>query len=78
MPEYFHEINSQEGGVKSEYIVTSDVEHPTTPASDRRESTVRNNGTNGSGSKNKTIEMKEVWFAGCHSDVWVRLRNPSS
>ena len=74
-------MNSQTDDGKSKYIVTSDAEHSATPASDRRESAVSDNGTNGtdlSGSgKNKTTEIKEVWFAGCHSDVWVRLRNPS-
>ncbi|KAG8214234.1 hypothetical protein J3R82DRAFT_11042 [Butyriboletus roseoflavus] len=59
MPEYFHEMNSQTNDGRSKYIVTSlDAEHTSTPASDRR-------------SRNKTTEIKEVWFAGSHSDVWV-------
>jgi hypothetical protein len=47
MPEYFHEMNCQTNDGKSKYIVTSDVEHSATPASERRESTVSDNGTNG-------------------------------
>ena len=76
-------MNSQTDEGKSKYIVTSpDVEHAATSASERRESTVSDKGTNGTdlsgGKKNKTTEIKEVWFAGSHSDVWVRVRNPSS
>ena len=71
MPEYFHEMNSQTRGGKSKYIVTSlGGEHAATPASERRESTMSGSGTDFSGgAKNKTTEIKEVWFAGSHSDV---------
>ena len=70
MPEYFHEMNSQTDEGKSKYIVTSpDVEHAATPASERREPTMSDNGTDLSGKKNRTTEIKEVWFAGSHSDV---------
>ena len=64
MPEYFHEMNSQTDDGKSQSKPTSlAVEDAATFASKRRES---------------TVDTKEVWFAGSHSDVWVRLRNPSS
>lgn len=78
MPEYFHEMNSQTHGGQSKYIVTSpDVEPTATPASERRQSAASDNGTGFSREKNnKSTEIKEVWFAGSHSDVWVRLRNP--
>ena len=75
MPEYFHEMNSQTNDGK-QYITTSlDVEHTATPASERREFTVSDNGANGTGlsgdKKNNPTDIKEVWFAGSHSDVWV-------
>ena len=74
MPEYFYEMNSQTDDGKSKSKPTSlAVEDAATFASKRRESTVSDDGK-----KNKTVNTKEVWFAGSHSDVWVRLRNPSS
>ena len=69
MPEYFNEMNSQTNDVRSKYIVNSD-EHVVSPTSERRESTVSDSGTDLSGGKNsKNSEIKEVWFAGSHSDV---------
>lgn len=74
MPEYIHEMNSQTYGGQSKYTVTSpDAEHTATSASERRESVVSENGTGSSGEKKKITEIKEVWFAGSHSDVWVRF-----
>ncbi|KAF8554219.1 hypothetical protein OG21DRAFT_1115247 [Imleria badia] len=71
MPEYFHEMNSLTEEGKCKYAVpSSEVEHPASPTSDRRESTVSDNGTHLSESKKKTPEIKEVWFAGTHSDRW--------
>lgn len=70
MPEYFHEMNSQTDDGKSKYIVTSDGERVATPASERRKSASSSGGTDISGGKkNRTTEIKEVWFAGSHSDV---------
>ena len=73
MPEYFHEMNSRTHGGKSKYIVTSDVEHSATPPHERRDSPVSDNGTDSAvlskGKKSRTTEIKEVWFAGSHSDV---------
>ncbi|KAF8552015.1 hypothetical protein OG21DRAFT_1444214 [Imleria badia] len=70
MPEYFHEMNSQTDDGKSKYIVTSpDVEHAATPAGERRESPVSDNSIDLSEGKKMTTDIKEVWFAGCHSDV---------
>ncbi|KAF8554222.1 hypothetical protein OG21DRAFT_1115500 [Imleria badia] len=75
MPEYFREMNAQTDDGKSKYIVTSsEVEHAASPTSDRRESTVSDNGTHLSENKKKTTEIKEVWFAGSHSDVGGRNR----
>lgn len=78
MPEYFHEMNSQADDVKSKYIVTDlDVEHLATPACEVHSSASSDNSTDSSEAK-KTAEIKEVWFAGSHSDVWVLPRNPLS
>ncbi|KAN0091571.1 Uncharacterized alpha/beta hydrolase domain (DUF2235) domain containing protein [Tylopilus felleus] len=69
MPEYFHEMNSQADDVKSKYIVTDlDVEHLATPACEVHSSASSDNSTDSSEAK-KTAEIKEVWFAGSHSDV---------
>ena len=78
MPEYFNEMNERTKDGRSKYIVPSlDAKPTATPASERRESTVSDSDTGTSGGKkNKTPEIKEVWFAGSHSDVWVRLRDP--
>jgi len=75
MPEYFRGMNSETSDGKSKYIVTSLCgEHAATPASEGQESTMSGCGTDFSGGeKNKTTEIKEVWIAGSHSDVWVRL-----
>lgn len=70
MPEYFHEMNSQTNDGKSKYIVPSDAEHTATSPSEQCRSTITDSGTHVSGgSKKKTTEIKEVWFAGSHSDV---------
>ncbi|KAG8214237.1 hypothetical protein J3R82DRAFT_11045 [Butyriboletus roseoflavus] len=63
MPEYAHEMNSQTNKGKSKYIVPSpDAERAATSASD--------DGSSFSAAKyNRTADIKEVWFAGTHSDV---------
>lgn len=71
MPEYFHEMNSQrdEGSDKiSKYIVqkqevTSSDQFPC--------------GETENSKTTLTSEIKEVWFAGTHSDVCVSVCNPS-
>lgn len=71
MPEYFHEMNSQSGGEKNEgiskYIVQktdeTEIERSSSPASESSNSTM-------------TSVIKEVWFAGTHSDVCVSAHNP--
>lgn len=74
IPDYFHEMNSHSDDGRSKYIVSSsDDGHA---ANERRESTVTDNTTDLS--EGKTTDVKEVWFAGSHSDVWVCLRNQPS
>ena len=70
MPEYFHEMNSQTDGGKSKYVVSADA--AASPPSERPQSKVSDNGTHSSEGK-KSGEIKEVWFAGSHSDVWVHF-----
>ncbi|KAF8552930.1 hypothetical protein OG21DRAFT_1325093 [Imleria badia] len=69
MPEYFHEMNSHTDDGKSKYIVTSpDIEHT-------GEFNVSDNSSDLCGvKKEKTTDIKEVWFAGSHSDVGGRDR----
>ncbi|KAF8134272.1 hypothetical protein EV363DRAFT_1396697 [Boletus edulis] len=68
VPEYFHEMNSQSDDGTSKYVVTSpDDEHAASSPSERRASTLYTNISEGK----KTSDIKEVWFAGSHSDVWV-------
>jgi uncharacterized protein (DUF2235 family) len=71
IPDYIHQMNTRTDDEKSKYIVTSsDIEHITSPANERRESTVSDVGTDCSeGRKNRTTDIKEVWFAGSHSNV---------
>ncbi|KAF8445045.1 hypothetical protein L210DRAFT_3393911, partial [Boletus edulis BED1] len=67
MPEYFHEMNSQSDDGKSKYVVTShDVERASSVSD-----TLIDHGTDLSGCDHKQPDIKEVWFAGSHSDVWV-------
>ena len=78
MPEYFHEMNTQSDDGESKYIDTPlNVRLPATPTSGKRGSTVSDNGSRRS-EGNKAPKIKEVWFAGSHSDVWVLLQNPHS
>ncbi|KAN0091567.1 Uncharacterized alpha/beta hydrolase domain (DUF2235) domain containing protein [Tylopilus felleus] len=81
MPEYFHEMNSptaptdnKSKGIaissdqKPKGIATSphvQVEHVTTSVGERGAPTGNDNGSEG----RKATEIKEVWFAGSHSDV---------
>jgi uncharacterized protein (DUF2235 family) len=72
MPEYFHEMNSQEGESNdniSKYIVQK-TDVTDTDRSPSRESK--------SSKTTITSDIKEVWFAGSHSDVCVSVHNPSS
>ena len=72
MPEYFHEMNTQSDDGESKYIDTRlNVRLP------KRASAVSDNGSHRS-EGNKAPKIKEVWFAGSHSDVWVLLQNPHS
>lgn len=79
MPEYFHEMNSLTDDGKYERVITSgEVKHVTSPTSERRESAVSDDGIALFEGKEKTSDdIKEVWFAGSHSDVCVRLRTHS-
>ena len=72
MPEYFHEMNSQKGESNdniSNYIVqktdVSDTDRSPSRASENSKTTI-------------TSDIKEVWFAGSHSDVCVSVHNSSS
>ena len=71
IPDYIHQMNTRTDDVKSKYIPTfPDVGQAASPANERRESTASDVGTDRSeGKKNRTTEIKEVWFAGSHSDV---------
>lgn len=66
MPEYFHEMNSQSNDSISKYIVQKNKgienEPPPSCATDNSNPTM-------------TSEIKEVWFAGSHSDVYVLVHN---
>ncbi|KAG6375699.1 hypothetical protein JVT61DRAFT_3274 [Boletus reticuloceps] len=75
MPEYFHEINSLIDDEKSKFIVTSpDVEYASSSTSERRESNPSVSGTDLSEGEGNTPDIKEVWFAGSHSDVLHQLQ----
>ena len=68
MPEYFLEMNTRADDESSEYIVTSDnAEYGSSHTSKRHQSTVSDDGTKLC-LKMKS-DVKEVWFAGSHSDV---------
>lgn len=69
MPEYFHEMNSQRGGSNdniSKYIIQkteqTNTDQCTSPVTENSEKTMGS-------------EIKEVWFAGTHSDVCVSVHN---
>ena len=72
MPKYFHEMNSQTDGRKTEYVVSLDAVDAASSSSERPRSEVSDNDTCFSEGK-KISEIKEVWFAGSHSDVWVHF-----
>ena len=68
MPEYFFETNTRADDEGSEYIVTSDnAEYGPSHARERHRSTVSDDETKLS--LEMKSDIKEVWFAGSHSDV---------
>ena len=68
MPEYFCEVNSWPN---DKYIPPSaGVEPVASHASELRKSTISDEGTYLYGrKKSKSVDIKEVWFPGSHSDV---------
>ena len=71
IPDYICQMNTRTDDVKSKYTVTiADVDHVASPANEGPESTASDVGTDSSdGRKTRTTEIKEVWFAGSHSDA---------
>ena len=68
MPEYSLEMNTRADDESSEYIVTSDnAEYGLPHTSELHRSAVSDDGTNLS--LETKSDIKEVWFAGSHSDV---------
>ncbi|KAG9309246.1 hypothetical protein JVU11DRAFT_10727 [Chiua virens] len=69
MPEYFQEMNSLASNGKYKYFVSPNTGH-TSPTGEPHQGTTGDNLTESSaGRKNKPPDIKEVWFAGCHSDI---------
>jgi hypothetical protein len=71
IPDYILQMNTRTDDEKSKYIVTSsDIEHIASLANERRESTTSDVGADRSEKKrNRTTDIKEVWFAGSRSNV---------